>query len=155
MAAPVPKGDRAQFLIEKLTEIGVSRYTPLHTERAVIHPGAGRLEKMHRYVIEASKQCGRNILMEIGEPIAWTAYCSDARLPAARFLAHPQGGQAKPVFEGDVTLAVGPEGGFTTQEINIATENDWQLVTLGTRILRIETAAIVLAAMSVSVAGDG
>jgi len=155
VTAPVPKGDRAQFLIEKLTEIGATRYTPLHTERSVVHPGAGRLEKLHRHVIEASKQCGRNVLMEIGEPIAWTAYCSGARLPGARFLAHPQGGQAKPVFQGDVALAVGPEGGFTDQELDLAKENDWQLVTLGPRILRIETAAIVLAAMAVSVFGDG
>jgi 16S rRNA (uracil1498-N3)-methyltransferase len=155
VAAPLPKGDRAQFLIEKLTEIGSTRYTPLHTERSVIHPGAGRLEKLHRYVIETSKQCGRNVLMEIGEPIAWTAYCSDARLPPDRFLADPNGEPPKPLFRGDAALAVGPEGGFTAQELEVAKEHNWQLVTLGPRILRIETAAMVLAAIAVSDVGPG
>src|SRR5688572_14473533 len=64
IAAPLPKGDRAQFLIEKLTELGVTTFTPLLTARSVIDPGEGKREKLERYVIEASKQCGRNALMK-------------------------------------------------------------------------------------------
>src|SRR5262249_15980587 len=58
VAAPLPKGERGQFLVEKLTEIGVARYIPLRTKRTVVYPGRGKVEKLHRYVIEASKQCG-------------------------------------------------------------------------------------------------
>ena len=66
MAAPLPKGDRAQFLIEKLTELGVAAFTPLQTARSVVHPRETKLDKLQRYVIEASKQCGRNMLMGVG-----------------------------------------------------------------------------------------
>src|SRR5262245_35144289 len=57
VAAPLPKGDRAQFLIEKLTELGVSAFTPLQTAHSVVHPREAKLEKLQRHVIEASKQC--------------------------------------------------------------------------------------------------
>src|SRR5262249_43170441 len=63
VAAPVPKGDRAQFLLEKLTELGVSTFVPLRTEHSVVHPGETKLERLQRYVTEASKQCGRNTLL--------------------------------------------------------------------------------------------
>ena len=76
VAAPLPKGDRAQFLLEKLTELGVSTFIPLRTARSIVHPGETRLEKMHRHVIEASKQCGRNVLMEVAPLTEWQDYCT-------------------------------------------------------------------------------
>src|SRR5205807_8112839 len=120
VAAPLPKGDRAQFLIEKLTELGVTKYTPLRTSRSVVHPGAGKREKLERYVIEASKQCGRNMLMEIGPLTDWAAYAPLPSLPARRAMAHFAGG--KPEWPGgyDLALAVGPEGGFTDEEVEQA-----------------------------------
>src|SRR5437762_2809690 len=75
VAAPLPKGDRGQFLLEKLTELGVSDFVPLRTCRSVVHPRETRLDKLERTVIEASKQCGRNVLMRIAELIAWDEYC--------------------------------------------------------------------------------
>src|SRR3954454_7424789 len=66
VAAPIPKGDRGQFLVEKLTELGVTAFVPLSTRRSVVYPREGKLEKLERYVIEASKQCGRNVLMRVG-----------------------------------------------------------------------------------------
>src|SRR4029079_268014 len=71
LACPLPKGDRAQFLIEKLTELGVMRYIPLRTQRSVVHAGEGKTDKLRRYVIEASKQCGRNVLMQIEPTVLW------------------------------------------------------------------------------------
>ena len=55
-APPLPKGDRGQFLVEKLTELGVTDFVPLRTARSVVHPGEARHEKLERHVIEASKQ---------------------------------------------------------------------------------------------------
>src|SRR5207248_295852 len=52
VAAPLPKGDRGQFLLEKLTELGATRFVPLRTQRSIVHPGDARLEKLQRYVIE-------------------------------------------------------------------------------------------------------
>ena len=64
----LPKGDRQKWLIEKLTELGVAAIVPLTTERGVAQPAAGALERLRRSVIEASKQCGRNRLLQIHEP---------------------------------------------------------------------------------------
>lgn len=150
IAAPLPKGDRGQFLLEKLTELGIASFVPLRTERSVVHPGESRLEKLERYVIEASKQCGRNVLMRIGHVIDWSEYCRQKELPKNRIFAHP-GLTSDPDFglsfsPQDCALTVGPEGGFTEEEVKTAQGEGWRLISLGPRILRLETAAMALAA---------
>jgi 16S rRNA (uracil1498-N3)-methyltransferase len=145
VAAPLPKGDRAQFLLEKLTELGVTQFVPLETERSVVSPGSNRLQKLERYVIEASKQSGRNVLLQVKPAQSWHSYYQNPELPPVRFLAHP-GSPPGTVKSGqDMVMAVGPEGGFTEEEIIQACSAGWQLIGLGPRILRVETAAIVFA----------
>jgi 16S rRNA (uracil1498-N3)-methyltransferase len=144
VAAPLPKGDRAQFLIEKLTELGVTSFVPLQTRRSVVHPREARLDRLERYVVEASKQCGRNVLLQV-EPMAdWTAYCCRGDLAALRVVAHPAATAAGWAAGQDTVLAVGPEGGFVDEEIELARAHGWSVVGLGPRILRVETAALVL-----------
>lgn len=148
VAAPLPKGDRADFLIEKLTELGVTHFTPLQTSRSVVHPRESKLDRLQRHVIEASKQCGRNVLMRIGELTPWSELICSPGLPDRIIMAHPKGQAPTEVWtaEGqDVVLAVGPEGGFTEEEVGQGQETGWQVVSLGPRILRVETAAMVLA----------
>ncbi len=147
VAAPLPRGDRAQFLLEKLTELGVTSFTPLRTARSIIHPCKTKLGKWQRYVIEASKQCGRNVLMEVRPLLEWPAFCSRPELPPRRILAHPGGEKKSPEPLGDTVVAVGPEGGFTEEEVAQAREMGWRLLDLGPRILRVETAAIALAVL--------
>jgi 16S rRNA (uracil1498-N3)-methyltransferase len=151
----LPKGDRQRWLVEKLTELGVTKLVPLVTERSVAQPTSSVLDRLRRAVIEASKQCGRNRLMKIDEPQTWAAWLShksiagDLRSPTCRYLvAHPGG---TPLSKLDFTnplptcLTIGPEGGLTDQEIAAALAAGWQFVDLGPRILRVETAAIALA----------
>ncbi len=151
VAAPLPKGDRTQFLVEKLTELGVTVFTPLACARSVIHPREGKREKLERYVIEASKQCGRNTLMEVAELADWASWCQPRGDGELRLLAHPGGTAEVRRLAGPTRIAVGPEGGFTDAEVEFAREHGWQHVGLGPRILRIETAAIVLAALATHV----
>jgi 16S rRNA (uracil1498-N3)-methyltransferase len=142
VAAPLPRGDRAQFLVEKLTELGATHFVPLKTARSVVHPR--EVDKLRRYVIEASKQCGRNVLMEVAPVIDWAEHARRSDLPRMRLLAQP-GGEAIASFRGeDVVCAVGPEGGFTDEEVALAREAGWRVVGLGNRILRIETAALAM-----------
>jgi 16S rRNA (uracil1498-N3)-methyltransferase len=146
LAAPLPKGDRAQFLLEKLTELGVTSYVPLSTQRSVIQPREAKLEKLQRHVIEASKQCRRNVLMEVKPVADWESY-SQQQADTIKFLAHP-GGEPLRAVTGNfssVVVAVGPEGGFTDEEIAAGVASGWRLVDLGPRILRMETAALMLA----------
>ena len=152
----LPKGDRQKWLVEKLTELGVTTLVPLVTDRGVAQPTAAALDRLRRSVIEAAKQCGRNRLMRIDEP----QLLNDWILPSTpaselhsreklRLVAHP-GGKPLQQFIGVMPraaqLAIGPEGGFTDTEVDAATRAGWQTVELGPRILRVETAAIALAA---------
>ncbi|MFO0967496.1 MAG: 16S rRNA (uracil(1498)-N(3))-methyltransferase [Gemmataceae bacterium] len=153
VASALPKGDRAQFLVEKLTEIGAASLTPLVCHRSVVQPGEGKMEKLERYVVEASKQCGRNVLMQVEEPTVWANFLGRRASGEVMLLAHPgESVAALPVLApGSVCrIAIGPEGGFTDEETRLALEAGWRRVSLGPRILRVETAALVLAAWAVA-----
>jgi 16S rRNA (uracil1498-N3)-methyltransferase len=149
IASALPKGDRADYLIEKLTELGVSQFIPLVTARSVVIPKESVVARFRRAVIEASKQCGRNRLMAIDSPMDWPAFLVRSGLPPARVLFHPSGGESwlasQPV--GGIIAAIGPEGGFTDQEVEAAMNAGWKVASLATRILRVETAATVVAGL--------
>lgn len=144
VVSALPKAGRLEFMIEKLTELGVSRFVPLRTERSVVHPAEGRLEKLRRTVIESSKQCGRNVLMSIDPLSDWRAVLNHREWPNDRRIADPTGGNSEPVA-GDVVIATGPEGGWTSEELSASHAAGWQCISLGARVLRVETAAIAAA----------
>jgi 16S rRNA (uracil1498-N3)-methyltransferase len=126
------------------------------TERGVAQPTASAAERLSRSVIEAAKQCGRNRLMKIAEPQAWSDSAisgwlgsSASEPPARRLVAHPNGQSLSAINLREplpTQLAIGPEGGLTDAEVAAAIAAGWQQVSLGPRILRVETAAIALAA---------
>jgi 16S rRNA (uracil1498-N3)-methyltransferase len=168
LGVSLPKGDRQKWLVEKAVELGVARIIPLKTSRSVAQPVEQALARLQRAVIEASKQCGRNRLMEISEPQEWPDFAVEAPAVPDRLLAHPdtvgrasnssysrskEPRQGLPdlasaaASRGPVYLAVGPEGGFMADEVALAISAGWRQVDLGRRILRIETAAILLVAL--------
>ncbi|MGA2062037.1 MAG: 16S rRNA (uracil(1498)-N(3))-methyltransferase [Thermoguttaceae bacterium] len=174
LGVALPKGDRQKWLVEKAVELGAGRVIPLKTQRAVAQPVQQALDRLRRSVVEASKQCGRNRLMEIAEPLEFSDYVDAARHQPCRLLAHPHTSHAKKnmphagELEGvqhtdpmvhfmhptddaelpsEIFLAVGPEGGFTNEEVDMAAKDGWHIVDLGPRILRIETAAVLLVAI--------
>ncbi len=153
----LPKGDRQKWLVEKLTELGVTTFVPLVTARSVAQPAASALERLHRAIIEAAKQCGRNRLMQIANPQTWDKWISTGWLgssasepPATRrLLAHSTGDPLNTIDlsqPAPTCLAIGPEGGLTDDEVAAAIAAGWRCVSLGPRTLRIETAAVALAA---------
>ena len=148
VACPVPKGDRSQWLVEKLTELGVACYVPLESRRSVVHPAEGKTEKLRRWVIEASKQCGRNVLMEIADLCPFGSFLARTDLPALRLIADFGGEPAAQAIQpGDTVIAIGPEGGWAEDELAAAKDAGWRCVSLGSRILRLETAAVTAAAL--------
>ncbi len=154
LAIALPKGDRQQWLVEKAVEMGVTAIVPLIAERSVAQPVASALARLRRAVIEASKQCGRNRLMEIAEPQKWTTFAALPNPAGKQFLAHPGGRPLHEIWHGNidallsagVTAAIGPEGGFTDEEVQQGIAAGWALIDLGPRILRVESAAIAIAA---------
>lgn len=153
LATAVPKGDRFDWLIEKCTELGVARLVPLRCERSVVDPRSSRLERLRRRVIEACKQCRRDRLMTIEDPVGFPEYLGSESV-ARRVVAHPGGplpwewamsspGEA-------ISLLIGPEGGLTPDEVDSARGAGWEPVGLGQTILRIETAGVAAAAFALA-----
>lgn len=145
----LPKGDRQKWLVEKLVELGVTRLVPLATERSVAQPNDKAILRLRRTVVEASKQCGRNRLMDIGGPRSVQEWFSEKPRECLGLIAEPGGAEnwlhAVPQSSmAEVRAAIGPEGGFTEAELAVA--EDWQTIGLGPRILRVETAAMAVAA---------
>ena len=149
LGVALPKGDRQRWLVEKCTELGVASLVPIVTQRTVATP-KGAAGKLQRYVIEACKQCGRNTLMHIAEPIAWQKWVEDTT-DGPRLIAHPNAPTWSPTALGlqdRITFSIGPEGGFTEEELALASARGWQPIGLGPYVLRVETAAAACAALA-------
>ncbi len=141
VAVAVPKGDRAELLVQKCTEVGVDRIVLLTAERSVVRwdeeRAARHSERLRRVAAEAAMQSRRVWLPEITGPVAATSM-----LPGAA-VAEPDG---RPLGPADTTVAIGPEGGWTEAELAAA----GGLVALGPHVLRVETAAVVAAVLMVA-----
>jgi 16S rRNA (uracil1498-N3)-methyltransferase len=149
LAVALPKGDRQKWFVEKATELGVTRLVPLVTERGVAQPVEAAVERLRRSVVEASKQCGRNKLLELAPPAEAIEFLATTPATATRVLADPSGERitaGTTLDQQSLIFAVGPEGGFTATELAAARGSGWRIVSLGERVLRVETAAISLAA---------
>ena len=143
----LPKPDRAKELVERLTELGVKRVTPIVADRTQRKPSDSMIEKLNRIVIEACKQSGRNELMVISEPIEFQSFCSSST-ELARWIAHPDGPLLSELSIDQTTkhtIAIGPEGGWAEEELEFAFQSGFQPIGLGKRIYRVETAAVVTA----------
>lgn len=154
LASAVPKGDRAKWLVEKLTELNVARWTPLKTERSVVDPQGTKLDRLRQTVIAACKQCGRNQLMQLCDPLPLDAWISTSQSGGRILVADASGEQINDVLErltiqkpASLHVAVGPEGGFTADERDSACAAGATLISLGASILRVETAAVAAAAV--------
>lgn len=143
IAAAIPKGDRCEWMVQKLTEIGVHRIVLLHCERSVVRWDGDRARKqvarLQRIVREAAMQSRRVVLPEVVGPLSF----GDVLAPNV-VIAEP-GGSAWSPPSGDVTVLIGPEGGFSPTELEQAAVAGGRLVSLGDHVLRVETAALVAA----------
>lgn len=154
LAAALVKGQRFDFLVEKATELGVAELVPLLCERGVVRPGsehkAARWEHLAR---AALKQCDRSRLPLIAAPAALAEVVRAGVEDGQQvLLAVPAGGEElRRCLEDRVaerlTLAVGPEGGFSADEVEAARRQGARVFSWGNRVLRSETAGMVLAAL--------
>jgi 16S rRNA (uracil1498-N3)-methyltransferase len=148
LAVALPKGERQKWLVEKLTELGVARLVPLITTRGVAEATPAAVERLARGVIEACKQCGRDTLMEIAPPRSVAEIARDPGDGAMLVVADRDGLPLEPAAaDGRPIIAVvGPEGGLTAEELAAIEAAGGRRVSLGPHVLRVETAAIALAA---------
>ncbi|MGI5895028.1 MAG: 16S rRNA (uracil(1498)-N(3))-methyltransferase [Candidatus Merdivicinus sp.] len=156
----LPKGDKMEFIIQKSVELGVTRIVPLLTSRCVSRPDAKsmakKLERYRKIAAEAAKQSGRGILPEVCPLV--TLEEAARMLPEKSLIFYEGGGQrlCEMVSPADTEWAVfvGSEGGFSREEVNFLTEKGVHAATLGTRILRCETAPICGISVLLSLTGD-
>ncbi|MGE5241396.1 MAG: RsmE family RNA methyltransferase [Bacteroidota bacterium] len=155
LACAVPKGDRQQVLLDMATQLGMTEFTPLACERSVVKPGAGNRERWRRICLEACKQSRRAYLPVIHEPASPREVAIQAVAKGlGLWIAHP-GVCAIPVSalaaSRDQTrgaaILIGPEGGFTQEEVDAVSAAGGKALALGQAVLRIETAAVALLAM--------
>ncbi|MFM8408469.1 MAG: RsmE family RNA methyltransferase [Pirellulaceae bacterium] len=159
----LPKGDRQKEVVERVMEAVVQRLTPLTAKRSVAQPSDQTAGRLHRAAVESAKQCGRNRLVAIEQPIEWNEWLKQPPLPSHRRLVlHPtlpeptdsaaiaprdlmqEIADSRNDRDASWEVAIGPEGGWTTHEIDQAWQAGCRIVQLGPRILRVE-AAVALA----------
>lgn len=162
LAFALARGDRPDLVVQKATEVGVARLLPFEAERSVVRldreRGAERARRWQRIAAEAARQCGRADVPEVASP-APLAHVLAGAPPGFRMLLLFEGGgeplaQAVDRSADGHLILVGPEGGFAPREVEAALAAGARLTTLGPRILRFETAAIVAAALVQHLAGD-
>ena len=165
LAVALLKGEKFDLVAHKATELGVTKLVPLITTRADVRirepqDAARKVERWQRIALEAAKQCGRARLMEVNAPTTFDEFFrSITNVHLKLMFTERDGGSLNVGFETrpdlkTVFAMVGSEGGWTDEEITQARESGWQLVTLGGRTLRAETAAIVAATLLQNRFGD-
>ncbi len=151
----LPKGPKMELIIEKCSELGLTTLVPLYTARTVVRDApervTGKMARWQRVAIAAARQCARRILLDITTPMTLNEFCaaySGAPVKLVCWGAEPQRGLQAVLHlhagQSPVVALIGPEGGFTPEEVDTARQYGFSPVSLGPRVLRTETAAIVL-----------
>ena len=167
LAVALLKSDKFDLVVQKATELGVARVVPVATKLADIRlrddsDANKRVTRWQRIALEASKQSGRAVVPEVTQPISFVELVDDTDDPEQRKLMFSER-EGRSLLEVKDTLnptqqqisaLVGSEGGWTDEEISLARDHNWRVVTLGGRTLRAETAAIAVAVLLQHFYGD-
>lgn len=161
----IPKSDKMDLIIQKCVELGVKRVVPVITERTVVKFDGGRdasakTARWQRISLEASKQCGRGSIPVVSEPVRFAKAIEEARESGLCIIPYEKEdatGLADCIRSDryrSVAVFIGPEGGYTEDEIKKAEISGIRPVTLGPRILRTETAGLAVLSILMYELGD-
>lgn len=148
LAVALPKGERQKWLVEKVTELGCARLVPLVTVRGVAEATPAAAERLVRTALEACKQSGRTMRLEVEPPLS-VAELVARRTAGSRLLVTDPGAAPVPADVGtatEIVAVVGPEGGLTPEELAVLDAAGGTRIGLGPHVLRVETAAVAAAA---------
>lgn len=154
------KPEKFEWALQKCTELGVTHFVPVAAARSVTQ--AGRGERWQRILQEAAEQSGRGIVPILAEPVPIRAALAEVAQVGTLGLMPEVGSEISlknAIEEGEgsagrVALFIGPEGGFTAEEQQEARECGVRVVSLGPRVLRAETAAVVAVTLALSALGE-
>ncbi len=152
---------RMDAVIQKATELGVAGIQGVSTERCIVRIDPGRSEKKlehwRRVAISAAEQCGRSVVPDIAGPVSLQGAIENHRRTPLRLILDPtcdKGFTELPASASAAALLIGPEGGFTDAELDLAQRGGFQRIRLGPRILRTETAPIAAVSILQFLLGD-
>jgi len=150
----VPKGGRMDLVVEKATEVGVTRIVPLLTQRGVVEPGGGKVERWRRVAEAAARQSLRRRVPEVSDPTPFARAVRRAGDGGVVLHYVPGLDALEDVVGPPASLFVGPEGGWSEEELRLAVEAGLALAQLGPYRLRSETAGMVAVARTVAALGS-
>jgi 16S rRNA (uracil1498-N3)-methyltransferase len=147
----LPKGNNFDDLVRACTELGVTTILPAISDRTLLNPSPQKLQRWRKIAQEAAEQSERLVVPIIEQPQALKAIFGGLPIPSDKYLCEARGEhphllttlQSTQLTDMPIIIAIGPEGGWTDAEIQLSIEHHFQLVSLGTRILRTITAPIV------------
>ena len=143
----LPKGNGCDDIVRCSTELGVTCILPILSDRTLLKPSPQKLERWRRIALEAAEQSERAFVPTILEPVAFSTAINECA-SIHRYICEARGNYphlttVSNKFSSEIIIAIGPEGGWTDQELEIAIESGFQPISLGRRILRAVTAPIV------------
>ena len=167
LAVALLKGEKFDLVTQKATELGVARIVPVMTKLADIRlrdesDAAKRVQRWQRIALEAAKQSGRAFVPAVSNPVPFASVAASSSVEdQLKVMFSEREGQSFSDFRTNliespqsIVALVGSEGGWTDEEISLARENDWSVVTLRGRTLRAETAAITATVLLQHTFGD-
>ena len=146
LAFALPRGGRTEWIYEHCTEVGVRSFHPLRCARSSFQPSDDKRVRWQRMAQAATGQCDRAHVPEVHSVVPFAAFVQRDGLPDERYLAVSGSEPLTAATGASAALVVGPEGGFTDEEIALALECGFRTRSLGPLTLRTETAALVGAA---------
>jgi 16S rRNA (uracil1498-N3)-methyltransferase len=157
----ISRGERMDQIMQKATELGVTRIVPVSTEFCVVQldekQALRRREHWQAVVISACEQCGRNRVPEVAPVVDFAIACSSVDAAHAKLLLSPEASMslaAAAAALSAATLLIGPEGGLSEREELLASQRGFTACSLGPRVLRTETAPLAALAVLQALAGD-
>ena len=157
----ISRGERMDWIVQKATELGVTRIVPVSTEFGVVRLDAGQAERRRQHwqaiVISACEQCGRNRVPQVADIAELDAAIAGSSADHARLLLSPTAAQSLVSVARALraaTLLIGPEGGLSEREQRVARQHGFSACSLGPRTLRTETAPMAALALLQALAGD-
>ncbi len=149
-----PKGEHLETMIDGLSQVGVTSWTPLRTQRTIVDPRPGKIERLARVCEESLKQCGRAWLLEIGATTDFAIVLAQESNKGIVIVADQSGtpwidcgiNASTVSFTHSLEVLVGPEGGWSEAELAMARDAKAVIASFGPHAMRIETASVVAAA---------
>ncbi len=159
----MPKSDKMEFIVQKATELGVSEITPIISRRCVSKPDEKscnkKIERYQKITLEAAKQCGRGKIPHVNNFTTFNECLNQLKNDDLGIIFYECGGEKiNKIIEAKafntVNIIIGSEGGFDGDEIEAAIKKGYKAATLGTRILRAETAPITAISILMNLTGN-